>query len=89
MHVFILVYCPFPIYARPSKTKLLLQDLIASNAIEAGREIAAAWMLFSIPTGVLPALEKSRPIVVEMLNQLSGGNLSDASAPGCASYLLL
>ena len=68
----------FPIYARPSKTKLLLQDLIASNAIEAGREIAAAWMLLRILTGVLPAVEKSKPIVVEMLNQLSEDDLSDA-----------
>ena len=30
---------PSPIYTHPSKTKLLLQDLIVSNAIEAGREI--------------------------------------------------
>ena len=38
---------PSPIYTHPSKTKLLLQDLIVSNAIEAGREIAGCCYGFS------------------------------------------
>ena len=46
------------------------------------------WMLLRILTGVLPALEKSRPIVVEMLNQLWEGNLSDACSL-CTRFCIL
>ena len=99
----------------PRQNPELLQDLIASEAIEAGREIVAGWMLLNaflhldrrfhstqklchlkftrecilwnrccllllayFHAGVLSAVEKLNPIVVEMLNLLSEDNLSDA-----------
>ena len=39
---------------RPRQNPELLQDLIASEAIEAGREIVAGWMLLNAFIGRVP-----------------------------------